>query len=189
MMTVIYNFTIVEDTEGNDVLLDFTPLLQAIHIHEELGKRILLKLEFEETRQVDLILNKAQAKTILESTFSLKDGSIAGFTKFMHQITGFFVIEATVVSATQDFRSSRSIETLWDLTTSRMGQRMVESLEECSSPALFLDMACSYFIIEIAYQRVHPLQSLAFTVLRAGISVDPIHQCCHISLRPTVRIL
>jgi hypothetical protein len=35
--------------------LDFTAIFQCIHIHDVLGKRVQLKLEFDESRRVRLI--------------------------------------------------------------------------------------------------------------------------------------
>ena len=40
------------DTESAE--LDFTAIFQCIHIHDVLGKRVQLKLEFDESRRVSL---------------------------------------------------------------------------------------------------------------------------------------
>lgn len=42
----------LQESMNGDVQLDFTSLFQCIHIHDVLGKRTQLKLEFEENRKV-----------------------------------------------------------------------------------------------------------------------------------------
>ncbi|KAI8915903.1 exocyst complex subunit Sec15-like-domain-containing protein, partial [Gorgonomyces haynaldii] len=120
-------------SNGEDIQLDFTPLFQCIHIHDVLGKRTQLKIEFEENRRL-------QADQLIKSSFSLKSGSTTEFNKYMQQIAGFFVIEATVMTSTQDFRSRSNVEAIWELATNKMGVHMIESLSECDMPELFLEM-------------------------------------------------
>ncbi|KAI8901178.1 exocyst complex subunit Sec15-like-domain-containing protein [Globomyces pollinis-pini] len=111
--------------------LDFTPLFQCIHIHEVLGKRAQLKLEFDESR-------KLQCELILKSDVSLKSGHLDALERYIQEVAGFFVIEATVIGTTQDFRSKSSVDTLWETSTNLMNKHLFEALSECTNPDLFL---------------------------------------------------
>jgi hypothetical protein len=42
----------LDGVEVDETQIDFTPLFQCIHIHDVLGKRVQLKLEFDESRRV-----------------------------------------------------------------------------------------------------------------------------------------
>jgi exocyst complex component 6 len=122
----------LDEIEADDSQIDFTPLFQCIHIHEVLNKRVQLKLEFDESRRL-------QAEVILHSAIpSLKNDDRNGIERYIHEIAGFFVIEATVISTTQDFRSRSSVETLWQTATNKMNAHLFEALTECTNPDLYL---------------------------------------------------
>ncbi|KAJ3373508.1 hypothetical protein HDU91_006451 [Kappamyces sp. JEL0680] len=125
------------DTNGLDTdsaEMDFTSLFQCIHIHEVLGKRVQLKLEFDESRRL-------QAEVILHSPIlSLGNNDLTSLERYIQEIAGFFVIEATVISTTQDFRSRSSVETLWQTCTNKMNAHLFEALTECTNPDLYLQI-------------------------------------------------
>nr|KAJ3421176.1 hypothetical protein HK105_004310 [Polyrhizophydium stewartii] len=140
---------------SDDVHLDFTALFQCIHIHDVLGKRTQFKAEYEENR-------KLQSEIMIGTAFSLKGDDIGGFERYIQQIAGFFVIEATVMSATIDFRSRasvsleliliwficciltrfvddfRQVEALWEVAVGKMNTHISECLRECENPEMFL---------------------------------------------------
>ena len=70
----------------------------------------------------------------------MKSGNIIGLERYIHEVTGFFVIEATVIVTTQDFRSRSSVETLWQTATNKMNAHLYEALSDCKDPKLFLDI-------------------------------------------------
>ncbi|KAI8926727.1 exocyst complex subunit Sec15-like-domain-containing protein [Entophlyctis helioformis] len=117
--------------DSNEVHLEFTPLFQCIHIHDVLGKRSQFKAEYEENRRL-------QSEVIIGTVFSLRDGDLSGFERYIQQIAGFFVIEATVISSTLDFRSRSSVETLWESAVNKMNTHISECLRDCVDPDLFL---------------------------------------------------
>lgn len=153
----------VDDSHVQDeVQIDFTPLYQCIHIHDVLGKRAQLKVEFEENRRL-------QADLVIKSTFSVKNGNILEFQRYIQNVAGFFVVEATLMSATQDFRSRSSVESLWEIATGKMGLHMFESLKECNNPNIFIEMKSSInvFISTMGMYgfAVAPLKDFMLSVL------------------------
>jgi hypothetical protein len=122
----------LDNVDADDAQIDFTPLFQCIHIHDVLNKRVQLKLEFDESRRL-------QAEVILHSSIpSLKNDDMSGLERYIQEIAGFFVIEATVIFTTQDFRSRSSVETLWQTATNKMNAHLYEALTECTNPDLYL---------------------------------------------------
>eukprot|EP00842_Homolaphlyctis_polyrhiza_P005162 jgi/Hompol1/5647/HPOL_002014-RA len=123
----------MDAVDNDDVHLNFTPLFQGIHIHDVLGKRTQFKAEYEENRRL-------QSDIIIGTVFSLKDGDLSGFERYIQQVAGFFVIEATVISATIDFRSRASVETLWETAVNKMNSHIYECLRDCLNADLYLNI-------------------------------------------------
>ena len=118
---------------NEDVQLDFTALLQCVHIHDVLGKKNQFKHDYEEKR-------KQQCEVITGTTFSLKNGDLSGFEHYIQEVAGFFVIEATIINVTQNFRSRSSVETLWGTALSRMNNHISDALRDCESPEVFMNI-------------------------------------------------
>lgn len=133
-MVQITFINLASEIDIDEAEVDFTPLFQCIHIHEVLGKRVQLKLEFDESRRL-------QAEVILHSPIlSLNNDDLSSLEKYIQEIAGFFVIEATVISTTHDFRSRSSVETLWQTCTGKMNAHLFEALAECNNPDLYLNI-------------------------------------------------
>ncbi|RHZ47096.1 hypothetical protein Glove_593g29 [Diversispora epigaea] len=119
------------DIINNDqVKIDFRPLYQCLHIHEELGKRSEFKSNYEEDR-------KAQANLVLSQSFTLRENDEKGFEAFLQEIVGFFVIEHVIVHSTQNFRSQSEVDNLWENVIAKVVKIVSESLDDCYDPILF----------------------------------------------------
>ncbi|KAH9252571.1 hypothetical protein BASA81_009530 [Batrachochytrium salamandrivorans] len=167
--------------DNEDVHIDFTALFQCIHIHEVLGKRTQFKAEYEDNRRV-----RFSARSLSEPFFSLKNGDLSGFERYIQQISGFFVIEATVISATTDFRSRASVEALWEMAVSKMNTHISECLRDCENPELFLEvkMCVVAFIqtMEVYGFAVASVMDLMISLVDRFASVKK-SQCCKKLLR------
>ncbi|KAJ1342817.1 histidinol-phosphate transaminase [Batrachochytrium salamandrivorans] len=165
--------------DNEDVHIDFTALFQCIHIHEVLGKRTQFKAEYEDNRRL-------QSEIIIGTVFSLKNGDLSGFERYIQQISGFFVIEATVISATTDFRSRASVEALWEMAVSKMNTHISECLRDCENPELFLEvkMCVVAFIqtMEVYGFAVASVMDLMISLVDRFASVKK-SQCCKKLLR------
>jgi hypothetical protein len=82
-----------------------------------------------------------QAEVILHTPIlPLALDDIRGLEKYIQEIAGFFVIEATIISTTQDFRSRTSVEMLWQTCTNKMNAHLFDALSECTNPDLYLNI-------------------------------------------------
>ncbi|KAJ3221370.1 hypothetical protein HK099_003571, partial [Clydaea vesicula] len=128
----------LEDCLNNNLIkLDFRPLYQCLHIYFVLGKFDELKSSYEENRQFDLIFS---------NSFTFQNGTVEEFQQFLHDIIGFFIIEAVVVNTTQDFRPTARVESLWDTTINNINVLITENLKKCDNPALFLNIKLSVIL-------------------------------------------
>ncbi|KAH9255040.1 hypothetical protein BASA81_006985 [Batrachochytrium salamandrivorans] len=127
-----------------------------------------------------------KARSLSEPVFSLKNGDLSGFERYIQQISGFFVIEATVISATTDFRSRASVEALWEMAVSKMNTHISECLRDCENPELFLEvkMCVVAFIqtMEVYGFAVASVMDLMISLVDRFASVKK-SQCCKKLLR------
>ena len=79
------------------------------------------------------MIHKAQSDLILPSPLPL-----ASLPSLTQEITGFFIIENHVITTTDDFRSERDIEELWDNLIIRIRTAIEWSLKKETDPDSFL---------------------------------------------------
>lgn len=124
---------------NNDELeIDFKPLYQCLHIHEELGKLSEFKTNYEEDR-------KAQANLIISQSYTLRENNEKGFEAFLQDVVGFFVIEQIIVQSTQNFRTRGEVDSLWNTVITKVVKLVAESLDDCRDPELFQQIKISLF--------------------------------------------
>jgi hypothetical protein len=106
---------------------------------------------------------------VIQNISSINDGDISDFHRYIHEIAGFFVVEATVISTTQDFRSKSSVETLWQTATNKMNAHLYAALTECSNPDIYLKIktVVTAFIqtMEVYGYAVNSLSDLMVSLL------------------------
>ncbi|TPX68523.1 hypothetical protein SpCBS45565_g03037 [Spizellomyces sp. 'palustris'] len=120
-----------DDHENDETRIDFRPLYQCLHIHEVLDKRNDFRSLYEEKRRM-------QARLLVGQRFSFETGDLSGFDRYLHDVVGFFIIEAIVMNSTQNFRSRSGVESLWSNATDKMNEVITDSLQDCRDPDLFL---------------------------------------------------
>lgn len=100
---------------------------------------------------------------------SLASNDLSSLERYIQEIAGFFVIEATVISTTHDFRSKSSVETLWQTCTGKMNAHLFEALTACTNPELYLNikLLVNSFIstLEIYGYAVTSLTDLMYSLL------------------------
>ncbi|EAQ91433.1 hypothetical protein CHGG_03368 [Chaetomium globosum CBS 148.51] len=97
------------DVLSNDELqVDFTPLHEALHIHEALGQVDRFRVEYAATRrqQKDLILPSS------ENLFANNDNE--GLKALLESVAGFAIIEKATMQRAPLVRSTLDVDELWD---------------------------------------------------------------------------
>lgn len=118
-----------EKTEYNvleNLQVDFKPLYQSIHIYTTLDSIDELRKSYQADR-------KAQSDLILPSPLQLSQ-----LVPLTEEVTGFFIVEAHVLSTTASFRSERDVEELWDALVARLTGAVDYALKNESDPEGFL---------------------------------------------------
>lgn len=68
----------------------------------------------------------------------MKEDDLSGFTNYLNDIVGFFIIESHVVDTTVGFRSRSTVESLWDMASAKLYEVISNSLTNCRNPDHYL---------------------------------------------------
>lgn len=88
--------------ENENVIIDFTPLNECLHIHEALDLRDDFRVEYSNVR-------RQQKDLLLPTSISFKDDDISGLAQILEEIAGFAIIERATISRTINFRSASDV--------------------------------------------------------------------------------
>ncbi|KAJ4302766.1 Rab GTPase-binding exocyst subunit S15 [Kalmusia sp. IMI 367209] len=123
-------FDVLNNEEaGNET--DFTPLFEAMHIYDTLGKREQFKTEYAEDR-------KLQKDLILPQTLGLIDEECGELSSLLESIAGFAIIEKATAAKTINLRSQADIDELWDAMCARAIELITKALPQVSNDELLL---------------------------------------------------
>jgi hypothetical protein len=89
-------FDILNNDEA-EINIEFTPLFEAMHIHQTLGKRDFFRTEYASTR-------RSQKDLIIPTTLDLLDPECGDISSLLESIAGFAIIEKATMGKTNNFR-------------------------------------------------------------------------------------
>ncbi|GAW11267.1 hypothetical protein ANO14919_006100 [Xylariales sp. No.14919] len=96
------------DVLDNDELqVDFTPLFEALHIHEALGQSDKFRSEYAATR-------RRQKELLLPSSVCLTTDDERSLSSLLEGIAGFAIIEKATMRRAPQLRTAIDVEELWD---------------------------------------------------------------------------
>ncbi|KAK7747103.1 Rab GTPase-binding exocyst subunit S15 [Diatrype stigma] len=104
---------VFDESEEYDVLdneelqVDFTPLFEALHIHEALGQIDKFRAEYAATR-------RRQKELLLPSSISLEADNESSLSSLLEGIAGFAIIEKATMRRAPQLRTAIDVEELWD---------------------------------------------------------------------------
>ncbi|KAK1781664.1 exocyst complex subunit Sec15-like-domain-containing protein [Copromyces sp. CBS 386.78] len=118
--------------DNEEVQVDFTPLHEALHIHEALGQIDKFRAEYGATRrqQKDLLMPSSVNLSSDEEDNSLRD--------LLEQITGFAVIEKATIQRAPQLRSTVEVDELWDSMCQTAIRLISRSLTDVDNAELLL---------------------------------------------------
>lgn len=111
--------------------IDFKPLYHCILIHTTLDAREELQISYAEDR-------KAQATLMLTKT-NLSPLTPDGLAELLDEMTGFFIIESTVLKTTSGFRSEQQVDELWDGMLEMLISTLSDELGKTSEVDVYLE--------------------------------------------------
>lgn len=100
------DFDILNNDE-TDTHVEFSPLFEAMHIHETLGQMEHFKAEYAATR-------RRQKELTIPTALHLEDEEEADLSSLLESIAGFAIIEKATTRKTENFRAAVDVDELWD---------------------------------------------------------------------------
>ena len=85
--------------DNEDVQVDFTPMLECLHIHEALGQSEKFRLEYAATR-------RRQKELLMPTSVSLIDPEGASLSELLEGVAGFAIVEKATMKKAPELRSS-----------------------------------------------------------------------------------
>ncbi|KAF2272768.1 exocyst complex subunit Sec15-like protein [Westerdykella ornata] len=99
-------FDILNNEETN-LEIEFTPLFEAMHIHETLGKSDQFRATYAATR-------REQKDLLLPQSLDLLDPECGDLSSLLESIAGFAIIEKATMAKTENFRQPADVDELWE---------------------------------------------------------------------------
>ena len=85
--------------DNEDVQVDFTPLLECLHIHDALGQADIFRTDYAATR-------RQQKELLIPTSISLVDVDISSLSELLEGIAGFAIIEKATMKKAPKLRSN-----------------------------------------------------------------------------------
>ncbi|KAF1812006.1 exocyst complex subunit Sec15-like protein [Eremomyces bilateralis CBS 781.70] len=95
------------NNEETDVQIDFSPLYEAVHIHETLGRYDQFRAEYAATR-------RRQKDLLVPTALNLRDEDVADLSSILEGIAGFAILERATMMKTDNLRAGVDVDELWD---------------------------------------------------------------------------
>ncbi|KAI1417857.1 exocyst complex subunit Sec15-like protein [Hypoxylon sp. FL1857] len=130
---------VFDESEEFDVLdneelkVDFTPLFEALHIHEALGQSDKFRSEYAATR-------RRQKELLLPSSVSLTTDDESSLSSLLEGIAGFAIIEKATMRQVPQLRTAIDVEELWDSMCSAAISLTSKALTDISDAQILLNI-------------------------------------------------
>ncbi|KAH7074652.1 exocyst complex subunit Sec15-like-domain-containing protein [Paraphoma chrysanthemicola] len=123
-------FDVLNNEEaGNET--DFSPLFEAMHINETLGKSDQFRSEYAADR-------RTQKDLIIPTKLNLLDEECGDLSSLLESIAGFAIIEKATMSKTANLRHHSDVDELWDSMCQSAINLITKSLHMVENDELLL---------------------------------------------------
>ncbi|RAK71331.1 Rab GTPase-binding exocyst subunit SEC15 [Aspergillus fijiensis CBS 313.89] len=109
--------------QNDELQVDFTPLLECLHIHRSLGRIDMFRLEYANTR-------RRQKELLLPTSIMLIDEDGACLHNLLEEMAGFAIVERSTMKRIPDLRSPIDVDELWDSMCQAAVSLIMKALRE-----------------------------------------------------------
>jgi hypothetical protein len=129
-LTSMTMLIIVDPLNNEQIVVDFRPLYEAMHIYASLNKGDDLQRTYEADRRKQMDLLLPAYVHLDEEGVPLHD--------LLAEVTGFCIIERATSAKLPDFRSVSQIEGLWDLMCTQVIDLISDAVSKINDPKVLL---------------------------------------------------
>ena len=119
--------------DGADLQVDFTPLFEAIHIHEALGQGDRFRSEYSVTR-------RGQKDLLIPLSLKINDEEASDLKTMLESIAGFSIVERETLKKTGNLRSPVDLDELWDSLSQGAISLMSGAVLAVEDPSMLLKL-------------------------------------------------
>ena len=117
--------------ENDDVQVDFTPLLECLHIHSSLGQTEKFRTEYAATR-------RQQKELLMPQSITLVDAEGSSLSELLEGIAGFAIVEKVSMEKAPGLRSTADADELWDSMCQNAISLISKALQEVANAEMLL---------------------------------------------------
>jgi exocyst complex component 6 len=92
---------------NDEVQVDFSPLFECLHIHDNLGQMDKFRADYAATR-------RTQKELLIPQSLNLLDEESNELSSLLEGIAGFAIVEKATMAKTENFRAQTDVDELWD---------------------------------------------------------------------------
>lgn len=159
------------NNEETDLEIEFTPLFEAMHIHETLGKSDHFRSVYAATR-------REQKDLLLPQTLNLLDEDCGDLSSLLESIAGFAIIEKATMAKTDNFRTQADVSILPTRNSYRLTETQVDELWDsmCQSAITLITNALPTVTSDDLLLKIKGRVSLfMFTMEKWGYSITAMN--------------
>ncbi|KAI2637513.1 exocyst complex subunit Sec15-like-domain-containing protein [Xylaria nigripes] len=123
--------------DNEELQVDFTPLFEALHIHEALGQSDKFRSEYAATR-------RRQKELLLPGSICLDNNDEKSLSSLLEGIAGFAIIEKATMRRVPQLRTAVDVEELWDSMCSTAISLTLKALSDVNNAEVLLQIKGSF---------------------------------------------
>ncbi|KAK3692690.1 exocyst complex subunit Sec15-like protein [Podospora appendiculata] len=118
--------------DNDEVQVDFTPLYEAMHIHDALGQSDKFRADYAATR-------RQQKELLMPSSVNLQaDDDDSSLSALLEGIAGFAIVEKATMQRAPQLRSTVDVDELWDSMCQNAMRLITKSLTKVNNAEVLL---------------------------------------------------
>ncbi|CAK7223554.1 Rab GTPase-binding exocyst subunit S15 [Sporothrix bragantina] len=118
--------------DNDEVSVDFTPLFEALHIHEALGQSDRFRADYAATR-------RQQKDLLMPTSVKLEDDDEgSSLSSLLEGVAGFAIIEKATMRKAPQLRSSVDVDELWDSMCQTVINLITKALRDVNNAEVLL---------------------------------------------------
>jgi hypothetical protein len=92
---------------NEEVQVDFSPLFECLHIHDNLGQMDKFRADYAATR-------RTQKELLIPQSINLLDDESNELSSLLEGVAGFAIVEKATMAKTENFRAQADVDELWE---------------------------------------------------------------------------
>ena len=119
--------------DNEEVHVDFTPLFEALHIHDALGQSDKFRSDYSATR-------RQQKDLLMPASINLEAEDEASLSSLLEGVAGFAIIERATMRRVPQLRSTVDVDELWDSMCQTVIALVTKALKDVSNAEVLLKL-------------------------------------------------